>query len=63
METGKIVLKIIGLIIVSVGIVCVYDARRLTKRFFNKSDTNEVTEKMKKIGALVSIVGGVLVVV
>ena len=37
---GKIILEIIGLLIVVLGIIMIFDARYLTKRFFSFGDQN-----------------------
>lgn len=58
---GRIVLKLIGIIIVAVGVVCVYDSRRLSKRFFSSMDINDATEKFKIAGLVVSVIGAVMV--
>ena len=56
------ILKLIGVIIIALGIVCIYDARKLTKRFFSSSDTNGATRTFKIVGFIVSIIGSVLVI-
>ena len=58
-----IVLKLIGVIIIALGIVCVYDARKLVNKFFSTSDTNSAVRTMKIVGFVVAIIGGVLVIV
>lgn len=57
------VLDLIGLIIIAVGIVCVYDARKLTKKFFSTSDVNESARTVKIVGFVVSIIGGMLILI
>ena len=39
----QIILKLIGAIIVLVGVVMIYDARLITKKFFGFGDKNEAT--------------------
>ena len=58
-----IVLKLIGVIIIALGVVCVYDARKLVNKFFSTSDTNSAVRTMKIVGFVVAIIGGVLVIV
>lgn len=60
---GKVVLKLIGIIILAIGVVCVYDARRLTKKFFSSSDTNDATKTFKMVGFIVSAIGGAIVII
>ncbi|MBR1654718.1 MAG: hypothetical protein IJ690_07330 [Clostridia bacterium] len=57
------ILKVIGLIIMAIGVVCVYDARKLTKKFFSTSDTNDATRSLKIVGFIVSVIGSILVIV
>lgn len=43
------------------GVICVFDARRITRKFFNGlGDQNEGTLGLKIIGWLFGIVGGVI---
>lgn len=58
---GKIVLEIIGLLIVVLGIIMIFDARYLTKRFFSFGDQNEATLGFKILGFVISIVGALVV--
>lgn len=57
----KIVLKFIGLIIVTISIILIYDARSITKKYFGFGDQNEATLGLKLLGGLLSILGGLLV--
>ena len=57
------VLKLIGVIIIAIGIVCAYDARKLTNKFFSTSDTNTATRTIKIVGFCVSIIGSILVLI
>ena len=58
---GKIILEIIGLIISSIGVIMVFDARYLTKRFFGFGDQNQATLGFKILGFVVAIIGGLIV--
>lgn len=53
-------LKIVGIIVIAIGVVCVYDARKLVNKFFSTSDTNTAVRIMKIVGFVVAIIGGVL---
>ena len=57
----QIVLKLIGLIFVLAGIIMVYDARILTRKWFSFGDQNEASTGFKILGALVCIIGAVIV--
>lgn len=53
----KIAFVILGLIFVAIGIISIYDARKLTKKLFSFQDINEGTKELKIIGFLISILG------
>ena len=56
-----LILKIIGLIIASLGIIMIFDARYLTKRFFGLGDQNQATLGFKIFGFIISIIGALIV--
>lgn len=56
----NLVLKIFGAVLVLIGIILIYDARPITKKFFGFGDQNEGALGLKLFGALFSIVGGIL---
>ena len=58
---GKLILEIIGLIIVILGIIMIFDARYLTKRFFGFGDQNQATLGLKILGFIIEIVVGLIV--
>ena len=57
MEMFNNVLDIIGIIIIAIGVVCVYDARNLTKKFFSTRDTNSATKTFKIVGFFMFLIG------
>lgn len=52
---------LIGVLIVLLGIMMIYDARILTKKFFGFGDQNEATSGLKILGFIVAIVGGLII--
>lgn len=58
---GKIILEIIGLLIVILGIIMIFDARLLTQKFFGFGDQNEATAGFKIIGFIIAVIGGLIV--
>ena len=58
----EIVLKFIGIIIIAIGILAIYDARKLTNKFFSTSDTNTATRNLKIAGFAVSLIGSILII-
>ena len=57
----NIIVKIFALIIILVGVILIYDARILTKKFFGFGDQNEGSFGLKIWGFILSIVGGVII--
>lgn len=58
---GQIILKFIGVILLLIGIILIYDARIITKKFFGFGDQNEGSTGLKLIGFIVAIVGGIII--
>ena len=57
----QLIIKLIGLIFVLVGVILIYDARIITKRFFGFGDQNEGSNGLKMIGFILAIVGGLII--
>lgn len=56
----KIIVKLIALLIVLGGVILIFDARLITKKFFGFGDQNEATSGMKIVGFIIAIVGGLV---
>ena len=54
-------LVIIGTIVAMCGIILIYDARHITKKIFSFGDQNEATFALKVTGFIMSIIGGLLI--
>ena len=57
----QIIMKLIGLIMVLLGVIMIYDARILTKKFFGFGDQNEGASGLKILGFIFAIIGGLIV--
>ncbi len=57
------ILKLIGIIVIAIGIVFVYDARKLSGKFFGTGDANDATKTFKIVGFFVAVIGSVLVLI
>lgn len=55
------IVDLIGVIIVALGVILIYDARPITKKTFSFGDQNEGSLGLKIIGLIISIVGALLV--
>lgn len=62
METINIVIKIIGLIIVALGVTMIYDARKLSKKWFSFGDRNSSVKILKIVGFILSIIGSWIII-
>ncbi len=58
---GQIILRLIGVVILLIGVVFVYDARIITKKAFDLGNQNDATNGFKILGALLAIIGGLIV--
>ena len=57
----QIILKIIGLVIILLGVILIYDARIITKKLFGFGDQNEATSGLKISGFMLSIIGTLVI--
>ena len=57
----QIIGRLIGALIALAGVIMVYDARLITKKYFSFGDKNEATTGLKMLGPIVCVIGGVLV--
>lgn len=52
---------VIGILIVLIGVITIFDARLLTKKLFGFGDQNEATLGLKMLGFILSIIGGLVI--
>ena len=50
----------LGIIIATFGVILIYDARPITKKFFSFGDQNEGALGLKMFGFIFTVIGGVL---
>ncbi len=55
-----IIMKLIGVIVTLIGVILIYDARLITKKFFGFGDQNEGSHGLKIIGFLITIAGAIV---
>lgn len=56
----QIVIKIVLTLIILAGVIMIYDARIITKKFFGFGDQNEASSGLKILGFLLAIIGGLI---
>lgn len=56
----QIVTRLIAVLMLLAGVILIYDARIITKRFFGFGDQNEATSGLKILGFIIVIIGGLI---
>ena len=57
MEIYQTIGILVGFLLIMLGVISIYDARMLSKKWFNFFDTNSGTKLFKIVGFLFSIIG------
>jgi uncharacterized protein YjeT (DUF2065 family) len=57
----KIMLILFGTIIIAIGVVLLYDARKIAIKRFSSEETNSTTKILKISGIVISIIGLILI--
>ena len=55
------IIKIIALLIVTLGVIMVYDARTITRRIFGFGDQNQGALGLKILGFILAIIGALVI--
>ena len=56
----KMFIALFSVLMIFAGVILIYDARIITKKFFGFGDQNEGASGLKILGFLVSIIGGLI---
>ena len=54
----SLIIKLLMLLLVLLGVILIYDARIITKKFFSFGDQNEGSFGLKMFGLFLAIIGG-----
>ena len=54
-------MKLIGFLLVLTGVILIFDARNITKKYFGFGDQNEGSAGLKILGFIISIIGGLII--
>lgn len=54
----QIIMRLLAVLMLLGGVILLYDARLITKRFFGFGDQNEASTGLKILGFLIAIIGG-----
>ena len=55
------ILLILGLILTTIGVILIYDAREKSKKLFGFGDQNEASAGLKILGFFMSIIGVLII--
>ena len=61
-ELVKMIVTVIGLVIMVIGVICVFDARNLTKKWFSFGDRNDGVKTLKIVGFVLAVIGGIVII-
>ena len=61
MDIGKLIIILIAFVLALIGVILIYDARILTKRWFSFGDQNEGASGLKIVGFILAIIGGLII--
>ena len=59
----QIIIKLVCLIIILCGVIMIFDARNLTKKFFGFGDQNEGSSGLKILGFIIVIISAIIMLV
>lgn len=57
----NMIIKILVLLMILFGVILIYDARIIIKKFFSFGDQNEGSLGLKILGLLLFIIGGIII--
>lgn len=57
----QVIIKLIAIVMVLIGVIMIYDARILTKKFFGFGDQNEASSGLKILGFILAVIGGLII--
>ncbi len=57
----EIILLSLGLILATVGVILIYDARGISKKIFGFGDQNEATSGLKILGFVLAMIGTLII--
>ena len=62
MDYYKIIVNLIALIFITIGVVMIYDARKISKKWFSNNDSNQMAKILKIFGFIISVLGAIVVI-
>lgn len=62
MEILKLIIQIITLVAIAIGVILIYDARKISKKWFSFGDRNSVVKTLKIVGFIITIIGSLIII-
>ena len=62
MDVMDVIVKIIGFVIIALGVVLIYDARSISKKRFSFGDKNTGVKLLKITGFGISLIGTIILI-
>ena len=56
----QLIIRLLCIIMILLGVILIFDARSITKKFFSFGDQNEGALGLKMFGFIFTVIGGVL---
>lgn len=57
------ILEVVGIVLLMIGVILIYDARPITKKIFSFGDQNEGVRGLKMVGFVLSVIGGLMILI
>ena len=57
------IVEMIGIILLMIGVILIYDARPIAKKIFSYGDQNSGVKGMKIIGFVLCVIGGLMILI
>ena len=54
-------MKLFLIIMIALGVTAIYDARKITTKYFSNQDQNKMVNILKVVGFLVCVICGILI--
>lgn len=58
---GELIFLVLGLVLSTIGVISVYDAREIAAKLFGFGDKNEATAGLKILGFIMAMIGVLII--
>lgn len=60
MDIIKLIMSIIELVFIAIGVIMIFDARRIASKWFSFGEKNESAKVLKIVGLVICIIVGII---